>query len=307
MSQIEQYFSGAEELRGIDLSNLVKSRKNLLGSGFFSDVYTVRDEAGNVSPDYVVKALVKGMFVDRFLMNIRRKLGVIQSESSMSIEPNFRAEVAALVDLKGQQIAPNIVYANYKKYYYVIEKMDETLVDMIKRDALTPSQTMKLLALGDRYLRSKYYHDDMHTANIMWSEKLNDFRIIDWGIYLIIKPDTKPSIMLKKENNVFMEYIIWVASLYTQIKIDDGGSNVEEWKAVAEKLSGYIENNFQERIRDYDIFHPEYKYKSRVSQGVRYLKGMQRDYESRMSQRRKTRKGGRKKPKQRGTKKRNKH
>jgi serine/threonine protein kinase len=162
MSKTEQYFRGAEDLRDIDLSNLVKSDKNLLGSGFFSNVYTVRDESGNVAPDYVMKALVKGMFVDRFIMNIRRKFGDIQSESSMSIDPNFRAEVDALVDLKGQQIGPNIVYANYKKYYYVIEKMDETLVDMIEKNTLTPSQTMKLLALGDRYLLSKYFHDDMH-------------------------------------------------------------------------------------------------------------------------------------------------
>ena len=246
----------------------------------------------NVAPDYVVKALVKGMFVDRFFMNIRRKFGVIKSESSMSIGPNFRAEVAVLVDLKGQQIGPNIVYANYKNYYYVIEKMDETLVDMIERNTLTPSQTMILLALGDRYLRSKYFHDDMHTANIMWSEKLNDFRIIDWGIYLIIKPDTKPATVLKKQNNVFMQHIIWFALVYTQNKLQEGGPEVDKWKAVAEKLSAYIENNFPERITEYDIFHPDFKYKSGVTRGVKYLRGMQDDYKKKSQ---KTRKGGRKK------------
>lgn len=306
MSKTEQYFSGAEELRGIDLSNLVKSRKNLLGSGFFSDVYMVRDEGGNVAPDYVMKALVKGMFVNRFFMNMRRKFGDIQSESSMSIDPNFRAEVAALVDLKGQQIGPNIVYANYKNYYYVIEKMDETLVDLIEKNALTPSQTLKLLALGDRYLRSKYFHDDMHTANIMWSEKLNDFRIIDWGIYLIIKPDTKPATILKKQNNVFMQHIIWYALVYTQLKILENRPELDKWKAVAEKLSAYIENNFPERITDYDIFHPDFKYKSGVTRGVKFLQNMQKDYQKE-TQKQKTRKGGRRKTKQKCTRKRNKH
>jgi len=306
MSKTEQYFRGAEDLRDIDLSNLVKSGKNLLGSGEFGNVYTVRDEVGNVAPGYVVKALIKGMFVDRFIMNIRRKFGDIQSESSMSIDPNFRAEVDALVDLKGQQIGPNIVYANYKKYYYVIEKMHETLVDMIEKNTLTPSQTMKLLALGDRYLRSKYFHDDMYPPNIMWSEKLNDFRIIDWGIYLIIKPDTKPATILKKQNNAFMQHIIWVALVYTQTKIEEGGPEVDKWKAVAEKLSAYIENNFPERITEYDIFHPDFKYKSGVARGVKYLQGMQEDYQKE-THKQKTRKGGRRKTKQKGTRKRNKH
>lgn len=42
MSQKDQYFSGAEALRDIDLAHLVKGKGNFLGRGNFSDVYTVR-------------------------------------------------------------------------------------------------------------------------------------------------------------------------------------------------------------------------------------------------------------------------
>ena len=70
------------------------------------------------------------------------------------------------------------MYANYDNYYYVIEKMDKTSAYDSKQFT-TPDQIKKLVALGDRYLRSKYFHDDLHTNNIMWSDKLNT-SIIDW-------------------------------------------------------------------------------------------------------------------------------
>ena len=280
---------------GIDLANLVKGKGNYLGSGFFSDVYEVQDNKDNRASDYVFKVLNKGMFVDRFFLNIRRKFGDIKSESSLSLDPNFRSEVAALVDLKGQQIGPNIVYANYKKYYYVVEKMDDTLKGLIDRNELTPSHVMKLLALGDRYLRSKYFHDDMHTNNIMWSDKLNDFRIIDWGIYLIIKPESNPSTAIKKINGVFQQNIILYASLYTQLKIEEGGDKVEQWKAIADKISRYIENNYPERKSHYDIFDPSFKNKKKAKGEIEYLKNMQLKYRNKKTKQTKKNKGGRRK------------
>lgn len=296
MSRVyDEYFSGVRELRSIDLTELVKGKENYLGSGFFSDVYEVQDNKGNRAPDYVFKVLSKSMFVDRFFLNIRRKIGDIKSESSLSLDPNFRSEVAALVDLKGQQIGPNIVYANYKKYYYVIEKMDDTLKGLIERNELTPSHVMKLLALGDRYLLSKYFHDDMHTNNIMWSDKLNDFRIIDWGIYLIIKPESTPSTTIKKINGVFQENIILYASLYTQLKIEEGGDKVEQWKAIADKISGYIETKYPERKTKYDVFDSGFKYKKNARGGIDYFKDMQLKYQNKKTKQTKKNKGGRRK------------
>lgn len=277
MSQKDQYFSGAEALRDIDLAHLVKGKGNFLGRGNFSDVYTVRDKEGNTNTDYVVKILNKSMFIDRFVLNIRRTFGDIKSESSLSLDPNFRAEVYALVDLKGQQIGPDIVYANYQKYYYVIEKMDSTLLNMIVNDTLTPSQVIKLIALGDRYLRSKYFHDDMHTNNIMWSDKHNDFRIIDWGIYLIIRPYTEEKIINLKIYNTFTDQIMWIASLYTLLKIEEGGPKLEQWMGVADKISSYIEMNYPERKSSFDIFDPNFKAKKYVRGGLNYFKEMRED------------------------------
>jgi hypothetical protein len=278
MSVTEQYFSGSEQLQNIDLSNLVGGNNNYLGSGFFSNVYTVRDKSGNEAPDFVVKRLMKGMYMERLFMDMRRKFGWLRSESSLWLKPNFRAEVNALIDLKGQQIGPDIVYANYAKYYYIIEKMDNTLKFLIETNTLKPAQVMKLLALGDRYLRSKYLHDDMHTNNIMWSEKLNDFRIIDWGIYLIIKPDTPIITKREKENLVFLEQIIWFASLYTQLKIQEAGSDLEIWKAISENISNYIARNYSERKTEYDIFDPDFKKERHVKKGIDYLIQMREDY-----------------------------
>ena len=34
-----------------------------------------------------------------------------------------------------------------------------------------------------KLINTTYRHDDMHQKNIMWSEKLDDFRIIDWGLF----------------------------------------------------------------------------------------------------------------------------
>lgn len=235
------------------------------------------DKEGNTNTDYVVKILNKSMFIDRFVLNIRRTFGDIKSESSLSLDPNFRAEVNALLDLKGQQIGPDIVYANYQKYYYVIEKMDSTLLNMIVNDTLTPSQVIKLIALGDRYLRSKYFHDDMHTNNIMWSDKHNDFRIIDWGIYLIIRPYTEEKIINQKIYNTFTDQIMWIASLYTLLKIEEGGPKLEQWMGVADKISSYIEMNYPERKSSFDIFDPNFKAKKYVRGGLNYFKEMRED------------------------------
>jgi serine/threonine protein kinase len=271
MSSGQQYFSGAQALKNIDLENLLFDKSNKLGEGYFSKVYEVKDKKGNSNPNYVVKRLLKGKIIDRLIFNINRQLGDVLSESSFWLKPNFEAEVNALVHLKGQQIGPNIVYANYNEYYYIIEKLDNTLEYLMSYNLLTPSQIMKLLALGDRYLRSNYMHNDMHSNNIMWSEDLNDFRIIDWGIYLIIKPETKLVTKQEKERNIFWEQIIWLASVYTKRMLEEGGPKLEQWNAVAQNISNYIERHYPDKIDSYDIFSPNYDDKERVQKFIELI------------------------------------
>ena len=179
-------FSGAEELEGIDLRNLdiydIKN-KNYLGSGAFGDVYYVRDINGEENQDYAVKSIRKHNFV--ITKGLRKvfgnKLSFIED-----IDQTFRKEVKTLFDLKNRGIGPEIVYANYTKNYYVTERMTYTLNSILSENVFTPIQALMFLALVDRYLLCEYYHEDFHLNNIMWSEKLGDFRIIDWGIGLRI-------------------------------------------------------------------------------------------------------------------------
>ena len=64
--------------------------------------------------------------------------------------------------------------------------MTDTLNSILTKNVFTPIHALMFLPLVDRYLLCEYYHEDFHLNNIMWSEKLGDFRIIDWGIGLII-------------------------------------------------------------------------------------------------------------------------
>ena len=98
------------------------------------------------------------------------------------IDQTFRKEVETLYELKRQDIGPEIVYANYTKNYYITERMTDTLNSILSENAFTPKHALMFLALTDRYLLCEYYHEDFHLNNIMWSEALQDFRIIDWGI-----------------------------------------------------------------------------------------------------------------------------
>ena len=280
MTSVDKYFSGSRNLSGIDLENLVfgkidsETPTNYLGSGAFGDVYYVRDISGNENKNYAVKVLRK-----KFFEHIRSFFGLPKKKINQDDLNNvFVSEVKALEKLKGQGIGPEIVYANFEHQYYIIERMDITLWDLIVRDAVTPSQILQLLALTDRYLMSQFFHNDMHLNNIMWSKRLNDFRIIDWGISLIIdlvkdkSGKTRERITQRKIDDVFSGQIMWIAMLYTYYKIDNPKTpNKEEWIAIKDKISDYIKNKFPDKVDEYDIFSPGYKHKTSRYSGLRTL------------------------------------
>ena len=187
----DKYYTGSSKLSDVNLRALVKGNENYLGSGAFGDVYYVRDREGNTNTEYAVKILRRNVVsklhdaVNNFLQkNLIDKIVRNPSSRLMTIDVAFACEVKALQQLKGRGIGPELVYANFTKYYYIVERMDRTLREMMVDDSLSRAQILQLLALSDRYIISKYMHDDMHVNNIMWSNELNDFRIIDWGISL---------------------------------------------------------------------------------------------------------------------------
>jgi serine/threonine protein kinase len=276
MSVKEKFFSGSQKLSGINLSDLEFGGTNYLGSGAFGDVYYVRDKTGKEAKDYAVKVLRRD-FASKIRDDVSRFLqrkGLVTNPKGFlkNIDATFGAEVNALEQLKGQGIGPELVYANYTKFYYIVERMDRTLLDMIEDDSLSRSQILKLLALSDRYIESDFFHDDLHVNNVMWSDALADFRMIDWGISLFVSPEEQSKLEDRKINKLFEQDLMYIIMVYTKYKIQEGDEvEKEQWGVVQTKISDYIKRKFPGKVDDYDVFSPDYKYKTAVKNGLRML------------------------------------
>ena len=61
----------------------------------------------------------------------------------------------------------------------------------------------KLEQIFLKLVNTTYRHDDMHQKNIMWSEKLDDFRIIDWGLFYRSKKKKR----LNNYDTKFIKYL----------------------------------------------------------------------------------------------------
>lgn len=276
MSVKEKFFSGSQKLSGINLSDLEFGGINYLGSGAFGDVYYVRDKTGKENKEYAVKILRRD-FASKIRDDVSRFLqrkGLVTNPKGFlkNIDATFGAEVNALEQLKGQGIGPELVYANYTKFYYIVERMDRTLLDLIEDDSLSRSQILKLLALSDRYIESDFFHDDLHVNNVMWSDALADFRMIDWGISLFVSPEEQSKLEDRKINKLFEQDLMYIIMVYTKYKIQKGDEvEKEQWGVVQTKISDYIKRKFPEKVDDYDVFSPDYKYKAAVKNGLRML------------------------------------
>ena len=103
---------------------------------------------------------------------------------------------------------------------------------------------LKLNSLLFRLSNTRYRHADLHINNIMWSDRLQDFRIVDWGMYKIDNSNK-----LKPEINRMMRsgdmYVL--IQLYVAYKLESD----KDWKNEFEEFIKYIpvkENIFQKFI-----------------------------------------------------------
>jgi tRNA A-37 threonylcarbamoyl transferase component Bud32 len=268
-------FQGANDLEGIDLRNLVKTPENYLGSGAYGDVYYVKDINGIENQHYAVKFIRKNDFI--FTKTLRSVFGN-KFPLIESIDKEFRKEVKTLYELKDQGIGPDIVYANYTKNYYIIEKMEATLDSMIRDGSLRHKHALMFLALIDRYIKCDYFHTDFHSNNIMWSDTLHDFRIIDWGIGIRIAKIKEPQKTLIKKKRIIdlMEMdTFWVIMVYIKYCLDTEKDElkIKKWNAMAKKYSKWLSNNLEPQdIGKYDIFNEAFSRKKQVEKTLKLIK-----------------------------------
>ena len=156
-------------------------KEDLIGEGAFGQVYKLRIN-NKLYTDYVVKH-IKPVWEYKMLNNIINKLTLGKLNATKKID--FYKEIRVLKEYQNLKISPKLIYINDdpKNLYYIMEKLDKTLWDMIIEDILEPKHIEKIIQLFKRYLRQKYRHSDLHSNNIMYSYKYNDFRFIDWGLY----------------------------------------------------------------------------------------------------------------------------
>ena len=175
-------------------------REDLIGEGLFGQVYNLRIN-NKLYPDYVVK-YIKPVLEYQILNTVVNKLSLGRLNASKKVD--FYKEIRVLKEYQNLKISPKLIYINDdpKNLYYIMEKLDKTLWDFIIEDILEPKHIEKLIQLFKRYLGQKYRHSDLHSNNIMYSYKYNDFRFIDWGLYYTLE-DKK---MFEEINNKYPLY-----------------------------------------------------------------------------------------------------
>jgi hypothetical protein len=75
-------------------------------------------------------------------------------------------------------VSPKII--EYGKDYYIIEKMDKTLKNIILQGEMDANILHKFLEINRKIDKYKYSHNDLHWDNYLWDLNNKEFKIIDW-------------------------------------------------------------------------------------------------------------------------------
>ena len=216
----KQYFGSSQSkaqkltdtkiLDSVDLDNLELTKGNRLGFGYYGNVYTLKDKYGNTSEKYVVKKIMLNVFEEKAKSWFKIKFGSVDDKEDM-----FLREVKTINKLQKWGIVPSIYYADKDQLLYVMDKMDHTLFYLLKRSdnprsrtkVLTPEMGHKLLDLVKKYFNVPIFHTDLHMDNVMWSDTLGEFRIIDWGLYRTLPVIDGNNTRLNKTSKLYKEKI----------------------------------------------------------------------------------------------------
>ena len=235
-----------------ELSNLEQGvyfqKFNCIGKGVGGCVYAI-------NKDYVVKK------VPNIGISIENK--------------SFNIELETTILLSHHNIAPRVVYhsKNTERYtYYVMERLNYTLMDMLNRYSFTEEHLIKLVYLLERLNKTQYRHGDLHMNNIMWSEKQNDFRLIDWGIFYITKKTREKqspyliSKLLKYAQKYYRSYSVCIFTYIKFGKIKSDYKNADRTKSPhymigcnVSKQCPIIGTRYHRIGKNYDLNETEFK------------------------------------------------
>ena len=266
----KQYFGFSEKqaqkladtklLDTVNLEDLELSNKNRLGFGYYGNVYTLKDKIGNTSEKYVVKKIMLNIFEEKVKSWFNIVVGSVNSKEDM-----FLREVKTIDKLQKWGIVPGIYYADKEQLLYVMDKMDHTLFYLLKRSdnpksrtkVLTPGMGHKLLDLVKKYFNVPIFHTDLHMDNIMWSDTLGEFRIIDWGLYRTLPVIDGNNTRLNKTSKLYKEKIgetFEVSDRLLKALWDFCGSSIvskkvsstekDEWEKLQTEIVEYVKTEF---------------------------------------------------------------
>ena len=266
----KQYFGSSEKqaqkladtklLDTVNLENLELSNKNRLGFGYYGNVYTLRDKTGNTSEKYVVKKIMLNIFEEKVKSWFNIVVGSVNSKEDM-----FLREVKTIDKLQKWGIVPGIYYADKEQLLYVMDKMDHTLFYLLKRSdnptsrtkVLTPEMGHKLLDLVKKYFNVPIFHTDLHMDNIMWSDTLGEFRIIDWGLYRTLPVIDGNNTRLNKTSKLYKEKIgetfevsdrllkaLWDFCRSSIASKKVSSQEKDEWEKLQTEIVEYVKTEF---------------------------------------------------------------
>jgi predicted Ser/Thr protein kinase len=75
-------------------------------------------------------------------------------------------------------VSPKII--EYGLDYYIIEKLDYTLKDMVLNREIDKNTFKKFIEINRKIDKYKYSHNDLHWDNYLWDLNNKEFKIIDW-------------------------------------------------------------------------------------------------------------------------------
>jgi len=266
MAQSIETFPGVEELT-INPAKILFRPEDIIGSGGYGTVYRATDDGTKYDDQVVVKKIrlsefEKGVFTYVKPMFQRFYKGKVNS---------LRHEVKAQNKFSQNGVSPRVFFVDYEKMYYVMERMDKTLENMFRDDEFTPELANKMIDLFERSFSTNYIHMDISVENVMWSDKLNDFRLIDWGMF-IKRSDVKDPRMRSVIHDGLVWELQWIFKLLTD-------KNPERWSDVHARYLQFVRDNcFYDNKEKCLVFSPQYAERDAPEVNARIKKNIMNNY-----------------------------